>query len=136
MASDLTKSMIENVVRDNPQNNENEEGRSIVNVPVKSIKSNNRQCIYEEMIDGKDFIMNRRGFSMTEFHAQSLRTHSEDVSTILTKSINTLVLSRTNSKNTEQINILNFHCVSRQKHINFRYGGVAVLQCNDNSLRV
>ena len=82
-----------------------------------------------------NFIISRRGFSMITFNVQSLRAHSEDVSTILTKSINTLVLSETNLKNTEQINIPNIHCVSRQKHINSRYGGVAILQNNDKSLR-
>lgn len=83
-----------------------------------------------------NFIMSRRGFSMISFNVQSLRTHSEDISVSLTKSINTLVLCETNLRNNEQINIPNFHCVSRQKHSTSRYGGVAILKNNDNSLRV
>ena len=83
-----------------------------------------------------NFIMSQRGFSMISFNVQSLRTHSEDISASLTKSINTLVLCETNLRNNEQINIPNFHCVSRQKHSTSRYGGVAILKNNDNSLRV
>ena len=60
-----------------------------------------------------NFIMSRRGFSMVSFNVQTLRTHSEDISASLTKSINTLVLCETNLRNNEQINIPNFQCVSK-----------------------
>ena len=36
-----------------------------------------------------NFIVSRRGFSMISFNVQSLRTHSENISASLTKSINT-----------------------------------------------
>ena len=78
-----------------------------------------------------DFISNKKGFSTISFNVQSLRSHSSDLKDAVIKKTNILLLSETNMSD-EIYDVSNFHCIVHYKRNNFRSGGIAIYQNNDD----
>lgn len=84
----------------------------------------------------KDFILKRKEFSFIILNFQSLRSHALDLTDIITKNTNILLLSETKMKNDEQFEVPNFFCIAQFQRPGNNAGGVAIYQNKNRVLRI